>query len=165
MEVLSVSSMWISGGQFQKWSMCLVGPQWEWTSPLPTFFRATPMAYGSSQARGWIRAEAESHSQCQIWAMSVTNTIAQGNARSLTHWARPGIEPTSSRILVRFLPTEPQWELLSPVFLGLKHTHGPCWDGVHWNRLVIESQKLCSLQVVSDAKCLQHDPPFQVTVS
>ena len=28
---------------------------------------------------------------------------AHGNARSLIHWARPGIEPTSSWILVRFL--------------------------------------------------------------
>ena len=31
--------------------------------------------------------------QCQIWAASGTYT---GSAESLTHWARPGIEPTSS---------------------------------------------------------------------
>ena len=30
---------------------------------------------------------------------------------SLTHWVRPGIEPTSSWILVRFIIVEPQWEL------------------------------------------------------
>ena len=57
------------------------------------------MAYGSSQVRGQIRAEAaglhHSHSY----------------ARSLTHGARPGIEPESSRILVRFITTEPQREL------------------------------------------------------
>ena len=35
--------------------------------------------------------------------MSVTYTIAHGNARSLTYWARPGIEPTASWILVMFL--------------------------------------------------------------
>ena len=34
-------------------------------------------------------------------------------ARSLTHWARPGIEPSSSRILVGFVSTAPQWELHS----------------------------------------------------
>ena len=32
-------------------------------------------------------------------------------ARSLNHWARPGIEPASSCILVRFITAEPQWEL------------------------------------------------------
>ena len=29
----------------------------------------------------------------------------------LNHWGRPGIEPTSSWILVRFVTAEPQWEL------------------------------------------------------
>ena len=38
----------------------------------------------------------------QIQAESVTYTIAHGNARSLTHWARPGIEPAFSGILVGF---------------------------------------------------------------
>ena len=51
--------------------------------------------------------------QCQIRAASSssTYTIAHGNAGSLTHWVRPGIKATSSRILVRFVTTEPQWEL------------------------------------------------------
>ena len=44
---------------------------------------------------------------------SVTYTTAHDNARSLTHSARPGIEPTSSWILVRFISTEPQQELLT----------------------------------------------------
>ena len=62
-------------------------------------FKATPAAYGSSQARGRIRAIAASlhHSH--------------SNARSLTHGARPGIEPSSSWILVDFISAEPQWEL------------------------------------------------------
>ena len=36
---------------------------------------------------------------CQhwIWASSATYPTAYGNARFLTHWARPGIEPTSSQ--------------------------------------------------------------------
>ena len=41
--------------------------------------------------------------QWQIWAMSATYTIADGNARSLTHWGRPGIEPTSSWVLTGLL--------------------------------------------------------------
>ena len=35
-----------------------------------------------------------------------------GNARSLTHWARSGIEPAYSWILVGFLTAEPLQELL-----------------------------------------------------
>ena len=36
---------------------------------------------------------------------------AHGNARSPAHWARPGIEPATSQILVGFVTTEPQQEL------------------------------------------------------
>ena len=43
--------------------------------------------------------------------MSVTYTTIHGNTRSLTHWARPGIEPMSSRILVTLVSSEPQREL------------------------------------------------------
>ena len=39
-------------------------------------------------------------------------TVAQSNARSLTYWVRPGIEPVSSWVLVGFITTEPQTELL-----------------------------------------------------
>ena len=79
------------------------------SSPLSVFFfclfafsRATPMAYGDSQARGPIGAVAEPQ-QRGIQATSATYTTAHGNARSLTHWARPGIEPTTSWFLVRFV--------------------------------------------------------------
>ena len=41
--------------------------------------------------------------QRQIPAASATYTTAHGNAGSLTHWARPGIEPASSRFLVGFI--------------------------------------------------------------
>ena len=44
--------------------------------------------------------------QCQIWirAASVNYTTAHGNAGSPTHWARrPGIEPATSWLLVRFV--------------------------------------------------------------
>ena len=46
-----------------------------------------------------------------IWATSVAYTTAHGNTRSLTHWARPGIELISSWILVRCVTSEPQREL------------------------------------------------------
>ena len=66
-------------------------------------FRATPLAYGSSQARGQIRAAAaglhHSHS----------------NTASLTHWLRPGIKSTSSWIPVGFFPAKPRRELLTAI--------------------------------------------------
>ena len=78
------------------------------------FFKATPVAYGSSQGRSWIGAAAASaqSQQRQIWAASLTYSTAHSNARS--HWAGPAIEPASSWILVGFVTIgfEPQWELL-----------------------------------------------------
>ena len=44
--------------------------------------------------------------------MSVTYAIANGNAGSLTHQVRPGIEPGTSRLLVGFITAEPWQELL-----------------------------------------------------
>ena len=85
-------------------------------------FRATLMACGNSQARGPIGARAAglSHSQSNagsgprlqptpqlqkhgIQAASATYTTVHSNAGSLTQWARPGIEPTSSWMLVGFI--------------------------------------------------------------
>ena len=77
-------------------------------------FRATPVAYGGSQARDLIRATAAGlhcqPQQCQIQATSVTYITAHGNARSFIHWARPGIEPTTSWFLVGLVSAAPQWE-------------------------------------------------------
>ena len=51
------------------------------------FFRATPLAYGGSQARGWVADVAaglhHSHSD-RIQAASVTYTPAHGNTGSLS---------------------------------------------------------------------------------
>ena len=57
------------------------------------FFMAAPAACASSQARGWIGAVAAGLCLCH----------SHRKARSLTHWVRPGIKPTSSRTLVGFL--------------------------------------------------------------
>ena len=74
-------------------------------------FRASPAAYGSSQARVWIGAAAagvcHSHSNAGSELLSVNYTTAHGNTGSLTHWVRPGVELASSWILVGA-----QWELL-----------------------------------------------------
>ena len=43
-------------------------------------------------------------------------------AGSRTHWVRPGIEPACSWILVRFITTEPQWELLDLVVINKGQT-------------------------------------------
>ena len=40
------------------------------------------------------------------------------------HWARPGIEPTSSWILFGFVTTEPQWELLKLIYWFICMTCG-----------------------------------------
>ena len=49
--------------------------------------------------------------QCQIWVASATYATAHSTLVSLTHWARPGIEPASSWMPVRCTSTEPWWEL------------------------------------------------------
>ena len=71
-------------------------------------FRAAPVAYERSQARGQIRATAASlcHSHSNgglelcLWP---TLQLTHGNAGSLTNGVRLGIEPTSSWILVGFI--------------------------------------------------------------
>ena len=80
-------------------------------------FRAILVAYGGSQARGLVRAIPEPQ-QCRIWATSATYTTAHGNAGSLTHWTRPGIEPVYLWVLVRFISSEPRWELLGLYLLN-----------------------------------------------
>ena len=87
------------------------------------FLEPLPTAHGGSQARGQIGVVIaglhQSHSNCQIWgATSVTHTTAHSNAGSPAHWLRPGIELASSCMPVRFVTTEPQWEL--PFFFFLR---------------------------------------------
>ena len=76
------------------------------------FFRAANAAHGSSQARDQIRAAAAGlcHSQSNTRSKLRLWPTPQLTG-SLTQWARPGIEPVSSWILVRFNTAEPWWEL------------------------------------------------------
>ena len=71
-------------------------------------FRAALSAYGSSQARAPMRVTASTATATRDLSWVCTYTRAHCNDRSLTHWARPGIEPTASWILVKFISTEPQ---------------------------------------------------------
>ena len=90
------------------------------TSPLGIFlflfiyllfclFRAAPAIYGPSQTSSRIGAVAAAYTTATatvkrgIRAVSATSITAHGNVGSFTHWARPGIEPTSSRMLVGFI--------------------------------------------------------------
>ena len=74
----------------------------------------TPVAYGSSQAQGRIGATATGlcHSHSNTRSELSLQPTPQLMVRSLTHLARPGIEPVSSWKLVRFVSAELQQELL-----------------------------------------------------
>ena len=49
----------------------------------------------------------------QIWTTSVTYTTAHDNAGSLTHWARPEVEPASSWILATMGPLDEPFRCLN----------------------------------------------------
>ena len=88
------------------------------------FFTATLVAYGGSQARGRIRTVAAGlhHSHSNAGAETCLWPTPQLTAMPdpLTVWARPGIKPTSSWLLVRFVSTEPWWEYPCPsIFTGV----------------------------------------------
>ena len=64
------------------------------------------------QLLAYTTAMATSVTYTTAMATSVTYTTAPGNAGSLTHWARTGIEPATSWFVVRFISTVPWWGLL-----------------------------------------------------
>ena len=47
----------------------------------------------------------------RIGAVAASLRHSHSNAKSLTHWSRPGIEPATSWFLVGFFSAEPWWEL------------------------------------------------------
>ena len=68
-------------------------------------YRGVPAAYGGSQARESIRS-------CSCWPTPEPQQrqirVASVTYGSLTHWARPGIEPSTSWFLVRFVSAAPR---------------------------------------------------------
>ena len=96
----------------QHYGVCFTQVERFFFKVLYFFLWAIPAAYGSFQTRGWIGAVAaglyHSHSNArskpQLWpTLQVAAMPGCGNAGSFTHWARPGIEPTTSWILVGFI--------------------------------------------------------------
>ena len=93
--------------------------------------------WGLNQSYGCWPTPQPQPQPCRIRAMSATHTTVHSNARAPTHWARPGIEPASSWILVGFVSTEPRWELLVIVLLRV------------WNRT---TEKWKELEVTIDLR-------------
>ena len=113
---------------------------------------------GSSQARGWIGAAGHSHSHSHSHA-SAAYTTTHSNAGSLTHWARPGIKPTSSWKLVGFITAEPQQEFLKKDFhiLDLQSEFskpkGRTWYLVYFLNIIRYSQPFITQSWLSDLAC------------
>ena len=79
-------------------------------------FRAIPTAYGASQARGLIIAIASAHATATVMQDLSHICDLHSNTGYSTYQARPGIEHTSSWIVVRFISAVPQWALLFLTF-------------------------------------------------
>ena len=81
-----------------------------WTAAVGVFFFFLGLHLRHMEmSGGWLGVESE----LQLLAYAP----ACSNARFLTHWVRPGMEPPSSGIQVRFITSEPQQELLVVLFL------------------------------------------------
>ena len=97
--------------------------------------------FGGSQVRGLSSQSYSCRPQPQpqphqIWAVSVTYATAHGNARSLTQWARPGMEPATSWFLVRFVSPAPWRELqvfFFFFFLNIQRLLNPMNPSKTWN--------------------------------
>ena len=74
------------------------------------------MAHGGSQARDQIGPVASGLHDSHSNTRSKPRLRPTPQLMATTHWMRPGIEPVSSWILVRFVSAEPQWELQMIVF-------------------------------------------------
>ena len=115
---------------------------------MPFFFQGYPCGIWKEVPRVGVEMELQLPAYTKptrpahwIQATSVTYTRAHGNAGYLIFWSRPGIEPTSSWILIGFLTSEPQWELwemqikttmryyFTPVRMAIikKSTNNKCW--------------------------------------
>ena len=86
-------------------------------------FRVEPVAHLNRRCSCWPQPQPQPQlQQCQAWAVSATYTTAHSKTGSLTCWARPGVEPVSSWMLVRFVSAEPWRKLQTHRFW--KQTYG-----------------------------------------
>ena len=106
-----------------------------------------PHPYGGSQARGQIRAVAASlhytsntGSELRLWPTPQLTAVSAtySNTGSLTHWARPGIKPVCSWMLVRFVSAEPWWELQSNIIFEAVFNNFTIWDPL-WAKWALSS--------------------------
>ena len=114
------------------------------------------MAHGCSQARSLIRAIAASLHHNQIQAACETYTTAHGNARTLTHWVRSGIEPATSWFLVGFINNWATMEILVfffffsnllNSFLECFHKHSPTFL-LSWKVLLLNFGRTWFIEMV-----------------
>ena len=87
-----------------------------------SFFFSGPQVQYMEVPRLGIKSEIQLPAYTTAMAMPDPNYFcnlhdSHSNARYLTHWAGPGIEPASSWILVGIVTTETQWKLCSSTFL------------------------------------------------
>ena len=95
---------------------------------LVCLFRAIHAAYVS--ARLGVELELQLLAYTTATA-TVTYAAACSKARSLTHWARPGIRPAFSWILVRFLTRWTRTGTLTVAFSGPSTSRKNLWLKVH----------------------------------
>ena len=156
-------------------SQCWVLNLWSPSGNSKTFFffRAAPVAYGSSQARGQIRVVAaglhQSHSNAGSTKPRLWPTHNNTLTGSLTHWARPGIKTESSWILVGFVTTEPRWECPKTYFLELKkkkkqYFYKPLTALFHPFRVCPRSRPLFHSRTVTSLSRPFHTPLFPFTL-
>ena len=84
--------------------------------------------------------------QCWIWAVSASHTAACGNARSLTHWMKLGIQPESSwrqRCGLNLLSHNRNF-MKGPSYSRKQNSMKSLPSSRHWatNNLIWASQKL-----------------------
>ena len=117
------------------WHMEVPRPGVEWELQLPGYTIATATQDPSSCA---------------------TYTTAQSNARSLTHWARPGMEPATSWFPVGFVSAAPQWELLPySLLMNIKifPSQWRCWTYMTPHPCLVESLLFCLDPHLSERPC------------
>ena len=117
---------------------------------LSCLFKAVPAAHGSCQAADPIRDAAaalhHSHTRSELCLWPKPH---HSNARSSTHWARPGIEPTTSWFLVGFISValrqEFPWQYVlikskfySELLISFKELEDKIWSAEgNWKKEVL----------------------------
>ena len=107
--------IWLKGHLcfFLVWTVC---------SSCPVLFLLGPQVRHVEVPRLGVKLELQLLAFTTATEMSHLSHICElhhCDAGSLTHWAGPGIELSSSWILVRLVSAEPHWKLLLPYFNSL----------------------------------------------